>query len=167
MNVRYQDIRQGRTYILIGKHSYEHHPRLKVKVLDPPPSSFMLSDMPPDVLLTVNHFFHTTKNFPVFNTRVLEVLDIPCPDPITHPFFRPSYFQGQDLLINWRPNPWIMPWDDYGSNWTFTNDALEPLENNKIEKHRALQELKALPPLPEQNPVFLGGKDYLHVKSFY
>jgi hypothetical protein len=168
MDVKYQDIRKGRTYVLTGKNTYLYHPRLRVKVLDTPPQSFLLSDKSPDVLLTINHFFHTPKHFPVFNTRVLEVLDTPCPDPITHPFFRASYTPGQDLLINWRPNPWILPWDDYGYCWTFTNILLEPLERNKDDQKRMLNELKALPSLPAQNPVFPGGVDYvqlLHCKS--
>ena len=142
MQVRYQDIRINREYIITGRGPYYYHPRMVIKVLQQPPP------------------FSAEGNFyPGFQVRVLRVIDLPVPNP--NPANQVSYTPGQVFVLNWRSNFWGQAWNDWGPCWEFRNAVLEPLPSDLQTKALVLSELKAVPSNPPQHPGFPGGSDFL------
>ncbi len=148
MQVRYQDIRINREYIIRGRGPYYHHPRMVVKVLENPPP-----------------FIPAGNFYPSFNVQVLQVIDIPFPEP--DPTNQVTYTVGQVFSVNWRSNYWGQPWNDWGPCWGFRNSVLQPLPSDQQNKLLALSELKSIPPNPQLKvgaptiPAFPGGTDFL------
>jgi len=146
MQVRYQDIRINREYIIRGRGPYLHHPRMVIKVLQQPPA------------------FDPAGNFyPSFQVRVLQVIDVPNPFP--NPEHQITYTPGQVFTVYWRSNFWGQPWNDWGPCWEFRNVALQPLPANLQSKALVLSELKAIPSSPPQYPGFPGGTDFLNLAA--
>jgi hypothetical protein len=139
MQVRYQDIRVGREYIIEGKGIFIHQPRYKVKVLQHP------------------KFRQPADFFPNFDVQVLEVFDAPFP----YSYDTMKYLLGQSFRLNWRSLLSGLPWNDYGELWKFTNSLLHPLPSNIKSKSIVMAEIRALP----MTEKFPGGKDYLDVAA--
>ena len=145
MQVKYQDIRVNREYIVYGNAAYYHYPRLVVKVLEQPPQ------------------YQAVGNFyPSIRVRILQTLPNPHPNP-EFPVNLPPI--GSEYVLNWRSNLWGQPWNDWGSNWLFRNVVLNPLPANVQAKDQALKELKAIPANPPNYPGFPGGTDFLALAS--
>jgi hypothetical protein len=148
MEVKYQDIRVDREYVIRGINGYKYYPRMVVRVLQQPPP------------------FSPAGNFyPHFQVRVLQIIG-PSEggiDPLYGNSIARDTQPGKVITVYWRNNSWGDPWNSYGLSWRFSNVALEPLPSNIADKTRTLQELKAIP----SNPHYPGGSDFLALTARY
>jgi len=162
MEVRYQDIRINREYIITGRQDspYQNYPRMVVRVLEQPPP-FQLASLPSRSILGLPE----GNFYPSFQVRILRILDVPNPPLDSHFHMFGHREAGQTFTVNWRSNSWGHQWSDMGPNWEFRNAVLEPLASDLQAKSQALSELKAIPSSPPQHPGFPGGTDFLSLAA--
>lgn len=147
MEVRYQDIKVNREYVIRGINAYKYYPLMVVRVIEQPPP------------------YSPAGNFyPYFKVRILQIVGPPLEDYFSlsgNNSVNQESQPGKFLTIFWRNNAWGHPWDDYGLSWRFSNVSLQPLPSDIKNKTLALNELKSIPSMGS----FPGGSDFLAAAS--